>query len=101
MPFGRSTDYRRCARPHCLNRQSSARSRPTIRNEQTDLRFASDFRDYQSAEEVLAKIRDEFGPDAAAALRRFSRAIERQGPDSRFDRNNGHVIDIGPDRVDD
>jgi hypothetical protein len=72
-----------------------------IRNEQTDLRSASDFRDYQSAEEVLAKIRDEFGPEAAAALRRFSRAIERQGPDSRFDRNDGHVIDIGPDRVDD
>jgi hypothetical protein len=68
-----------------------------IRNEQINLRSAGDFRNCQSAEEVLGKIRDEFGPEAAAALRRFNRAIERQGRDSRFCGNDCDVIDIVPD----
>ena len=68
-----------------------------VRNEQIDLRSGDGFRDCRSAEEVLAKIRDELGPEAAAALRRFNRAIERQGQESRFCGNDCDVIDIGPD----
>ena len=64
-----------------------------IRNEPIDLRATDNFRDCQSVEEILAKIRDELAPEAAAALGRFNRAIERQGPASRLD--EGHVIDIG------
>ena len=37
------------------------------------------------------------GPEAASALRRFNRAIERQGQESRFCGNEGDVIDVGPD----
>jgi hypothetical protein len=47
----------------------------------------------------LQKIRDELGPEAASALRRFNRAIERQGLESRFCGNEGEVIDVGPDDV--
>jgi hypothetical protein len=68
-----------------------------IRHEQIDLRSGDGFRDCRSAEEVLAKIRDELGPEAASALRRFNRAIERQGQESRFCRNEGDVIDVGLD----
>ena len=39
----------------------------------------------------------ELGPEAASALRRFNRAIERQGHESRFCGNEGDVIDVGPD----
>jgi hypothetical protein len=46
---------------------------------------------------VLAKIRDELGPEAASALRRFNRAIERQAQESRFCGNEDDVIDVGPD----
>jgi hypothetical protein len=70
-----------------------------VRNEQIDLRSGDGFRDCRSAEEVLAKIRDELGPEAATALRRFNRAIERQGQDSRFCGNEGHVIDVSPNGV--
>jgi hypothetical protein len=45
-----------------------------IRNEQINLRSGDGFRDCRSAEEVLAKIRDELGPEAASVLRRFNRA---------------------------
>jgi hypothetical protein len=68
-----------------------------IRHEQIDLRSDDGFRECQSAEEVLAKVRDELGPEAAAALRRFNRALERQGQESRFCGNEGDVIDVGPD----
>ena len=70
-----------------------------VRNEQIDLRSGDGFRDCRSAEEVFAKIRDELGPEAATALRRFNRAIERQGQNSRFCGNEGDVIDVGPDGV--
>jgi hypothetical protein len=68
-----------------------------IRNEQIDLRSGDGFGDCRSAEEVVAKIRDEFGPEAATALRRFNRAIERQGQESRFCGNEGDVIDVCSD----
>jgi hypothetical protein len=68
-----------------------------IRNEQINLRSGDGFRDCRSAEEVLAKIRAELGPEAASALRRFNRAIERQGQESRFCGNEGDVIDVGPE----
>jgi hypothetical protein len=67
-----------------------------IRNEQIDVRSGDGF----PAEEVLAKIRDELGPEAASALRRFNRAIERQGHESRFFGSEDHVIDVGPEGVD-
>ena len=35
-----------------------------VRNEQIDLRSGDGFRDCRSAEEVVAKIRDELGPEA-------------------------------------
>jgi hypothetical protein len=47
-----------------------------IRNEPIDWRATDNFRDCQSVEEIRAKIRDELGPEAAAALRRFNRVIE-------------------------
>ena len=38
------------------------------------------------------------GPEAASALRRFNRAIERQGQESRLcPGNEGDVIDVGPE----
>jgi hypothetical protein len=43
-----------------------------IRNEQINLRSGDGFRGCQSAEEVLATIRDELGSEAASALRRFT-----------------------------
>jgi len=40
----------------------------------------------------------ELGPEAASALRRFNRAIERQGQESRLcPGNEGDVIDVGPE----
>jgi hypothetical protein len=63
------------------------------------VRSGDGFRDCRSAEEVLAKIRDQLGPEAASALRRFNRAIERQGQDSRLCGNEGYVTDVGPDGV--
>jgi hypothetical protein len=68
-----------------------------IRHEQIDLRSDDGFRDCRSAEEVLAKIRDELGPEAAAALRRFNRTIQRQGQECRFCDNEDRIIDIGSD----
>jgi hypothetical protein len=62
-----------------------------------DLRATDNLRDCQSVEEILAKNRDELSPEAAAALRRFNGAIERQGPACCLD--EGHVIDVGPDGV--
>jgi hypothetical protein len=64
------------------------------RNEQIDLRSDNDVRECQSA-----KICDEFGPETAAALRRFNRPIERQGTASRFCGNEDDVIDVGPDGI--
>jgi hypothetical protein len=68
-----------------------------IRNDLVDLRATDNLRDCQSVEEILAKNRDELSPEAAAALRRFNGAIERQGPACCLD--EGHVIDVGPDGV--
>ena len=70
-----------------------------IRNEQIDLRSGDGFRDCRSAEEVLAKIRAELGPEVASALRRFNRAIERQGQESRFCGHEGDVIDVDPESM--
>ena len=36
-------------------------------------------------------------PRDGRALRRFNRAIERQGQESRFCGNEGDVIDVGPE----
>ena len=83
--------------PDAVHARSQGRGAHLIRNEQINLRSGDGFRGCQSAEEVLAKIRDELGPEAASALRRFNRAIERQGQESRFCGNDCDVSDIGPD----
>ena len=51
-----------------------------------------------TAQSPVGYVKHRLGPEAASALRRFNRAIERQGQESRLcPGNEGDVIDVGPE----